>query len=186
MRVEYSGKNLTLTKALKDKTAKKLEKLERFTGADSTAHVSVEVERHQHRIDLVIRATHDRVFKATSAADDVYGALTNVVDAIEQQARRDKEKRIRRGSRKRVPGSPETVGTEEPEEEPRKEVGKGTSVVRRPDLFVPKPLSLQDAVLLLEERKVPALVFSEAEGNLSVLVRRSNGEIFLIEPQLAK
>jgi putative sigma-54 modulation protein len=186
MRVEYSGKNLTLTEAIREKTAKKLKKLERFTGIDSSAHVSFEVERHQHRIDLVIRASHDRVFKATSSAEDLYGAISSAADAIEQQAKREKEKRIRRGSRKRVPGSVEAESAEEPAEEPPKKAGRGSSVIRRPDLFVPKPLSLEDALLLLEERKEPALVFSEADGQFSVLVRKSGGEVFLIEPNQSK
>jgi len=186
MRIEYSGKKIPLTEALKAKMEKKLQKLARFTGKTSSAHVSFEVERHKHRVDLVIQATHDRVFKARSSADDMYVAISDAADAIEQQAKKDKEKRIAgrsKGEKRTIKALEEASSKEDAKKEKK---GKASPVNHRPDLYVPKPTSLQDALLLLEERKDPALVFTEASsGNLTVLVRQGKTRVLLIEPPIS-
>jgi putative sigma-54 modulation protein len=177
MRVEYSGKNLSLTDSIRAKVEDKLNKLERFTGPDAAAHISFEVERHLHRVDLVVHASHDRIFKAHSAADDMYLAISDASDAIEHQVKKDKEKRTTGRKAAAAPAS------EEEEEEPPTERRRGPQVRRRQDLFVPKPMTVQDACLLLQEKKAPALVFVEAHsGKFIVLVREGRDGFLLVEP----
>ena len=83
MRLEFSGKNLSLTDALRSKTEHKLGKLERFTGAIVSAHASFEVERHIHHVDLVVHCSHERIYKARGTAEDMYLAINEAADAIE-------------------------------------------------------------------------------------------------------
>lgn len=177
MRVEYSGKNLSMTDSLRGKVETKLKKMERFTGATASAHISLEVERHLHRVDLVVHASHDRIYKAHATAEDMYLAIAEAADAIELQAKKDKEKRTsgRKGSA--LPAS------EEEEEEAPSERRRGPSLRRRQDLYLPKPTSVEDACLLLQERKLPALVFLAAPGGrLTVLVREGRDGLLLVEP----
>lgn len=178
MRVEYSGKNLSLTDSIRGKVESKLKKLERFTGPDAAAHISFEVERHLNRVDLVIHASHDRVFKAHAAAEDMYIAISDAADAIEQQAKKDKEKRTT--GRK---GAAPPASEEEEEEVPQPGRRPGPQVRRRQDLFIPKPTTVQDACLLLQEKKAPAIVFVDASsGRLTVLVREGRDGFLLVEP----
>lgn len=177
MRVEYSGKNLSLTDSIRGKVEAKLKKLERFTGPDAAAHISFEVERHLNRVDLVIHASHDRIFKAHAAAEDMYIAISDAADAIEQQAKKDKEKRTTGRKGAAPPAS------EEEEEAPQPERRRGFEVRRRGDLFIAKPTTVQDACLLLQEKKAPALVFVAApSGKLTVLVREGRDGFLLVEP----
>ena len=177
MRVEYSGKNLSMTEAIKGKVEAKLRKLERFTGPDAAAHISFEVERHLNRVDLVVHASHDRIFKSRAASEDMYIAISEAADAIEQQAKKDKEKRTS-GRKGASPPAPQ-----EEEEEPRPLRRRGPAVRRRQDLYFPKPMTVEDACLLLQERKAPALVFMAApSGRLTVLVREGRESFLLVEP----
>lgn len=177
MRVEYSGKNLSMTDSLRGKVETKLKKLERFTGAAASAHISLEVERHLHRVDLVVHASHDRIYKAHATAEDMYLAIAEAADAIGLQAKKDKEKRTsgRKGSA--TPSAPEE------EEEPRAERRRGPSLRRRQDLYLSKPTTVEDACLLLQERRLPALIFPAAPGGrLTVLVREGRDGLLLVEP----
>jgi putative sigma-54 modulation protein len=190
MRLEFSGKNLALTDALRSKAENKIGKLERFTGPIVSAHASFEVERHMHHVDLMVHCTHDRIYKARGVAEDMYLAVNAATDAIEQQAKKEKDKRLAgrgKGSGKSAaPGSP----AEEAGEEDEESHGPGRrrpAVKRRPDLYSPKPLALRDAVLLLGEEKLPVLVFRDSDmDRLMVIFKDREGRVHLVEPPMER
>ncbi|MGC8723701.1 MAG: ribosome hibernation-promoting factor, HPF/YfiA family [Acidobacteriota bacterium] len=182
MRLEFSGKNLSITDALRNKAEKKIAKLERFTGSIVSAHASFEVERHLHRVTLMVHCGHDRIYKAKGLAEDMYMAINDAVDAIEQQSKKDKDKRMAGRSKTVAPAAPKEA-EEEDEEEPAKTKRKVPRVRRRDDLFSPKPMSLPDAALRLAEQDDPVVVFQDpATGRLCVLFRDKAGRISLVEP----
>lgn len=182
MKLEFSGKNFILSDALKTKAENKIGKLERFTGPIVSAHASFEVERHLHKVDLMVHCTHDRIYKARGMAEDMYVAVGAATDAIEQQAKKEKDKRLAgRGK-----GNGKAAATEPAEEEDEESHGarrRAPAVKRRPDLYAPKPLSLPDAVLLLAEERLPLLVYRDvASGRLTVLFKDRDGKVNLVEP----
>lgn len=181
MKVEFSGKNMSLTDALRTKAENKIGKLVRFTGPIVSAHASFEVERHLHRVDLMIHCSHDRIYKAKGMAEDMYLAINEAADAIEQQAKKDKTKRLAGRAKSKGAGGPAEEEAEE--EQPPRSRAKGPPVRRRNDLFHPKPLSLPDAVLLLSERRIPLVVFQDQEsGRLCVLFQSGRDEVILVQP----
>jgi len=188
MKLEFSGKNLTLTDALKTKAENKIGKLERFTGPIVSSHASFEVERHLHKVDLVVHCAHDRIYKARGMAEDMYVAIGSATDAIEQQAKKDKDKRL--ASRAKASGkdaAPDAGGAAVSEEEEEEESHAGRrrtpAVTSRPDLFSPKPLSLPDAVLLMAEEKLPVMVYRDGDtGRLRVIFKDKAGKVNLVEP----
>jgi putative sigma-54 modulation protein len=186
MRLEFSGKNLSITDALKAKAEKKIGKLERFTGPILSAHASFEVERHLHRVDLVVRCSHDRIYKAKGMAEDMYLAINDATDAIQQQAKKEKTKRLSsRGKTgtKLSAGGPETAEAEETDEELPRKRKAAPRVRRRNDLYSPKPMSLSDAALMLAEKNHPVIVFQDQEsGRLCVLFEDGDGRACIVEP----
>jgi len=180
MKLEISGKNLSLTDALRGKAETKIGKLERFTGPIVSAHASFVVEKRLHKVDLVIHCSHDRIYKARGMADDMYMAVTDAVGAIEQQAKKDKTKRLAGRGKGAVP-MPEAE--EEAEEElPPRRTARGPQLRRRLDLFHPRPLTLQDALLLLDKDDAPLLLFERIEtGRAAVLFRDREG-VCIVEP----
>lgn len=186
MKLEFSGKNLSITDALKTKAENKIGKLERFTGPIVSAHASFEVERHLHKVDLVVHCAHDRIYKSRGMAEDMYVAIGSATDAIEQQAKKEKDKRL--GDRVKASGKDAAPGegaaeSEEDDEESHGARRRAPAVKRRPDLFSPKPLSLPDAVLLMADEKLPVLVYQDGDtGRLSVLFKDKTGKVSLVEP----
>ena len=183
MRLEFSGKNLSLTDALRSKAENKISKLERFTGAIVSAHASFEVERHIHRVDLVVHCSHDRIYKARGAAEDMYLAVNQAADAIEQQAKKDKDKRLAGRAKKGSPETGEAGATAEEDEEAPSRRRTGPPVRRMPQLYSPKPMTLSDAALLLAETRAPVVVFTNLQtGRLCVLFAQKDGKLGLVEP----
>ena len=182
MKLEFSGKNFILSDALKTKAENKIGKLERFTGPIVSAHASFEVERHVHKVDLVVHCSHDRIYKARGMSEDMYVAVGAATDAIEQQAKKEKDRRLAgrgKGSGKSAAAEP----AEEEEEESQGARRRGPAVKRRPDLFSPKPLSMPDALLLLNEERLPVLLYRDGEtGRLRVLFKDPDGKVNLVEP----
>ena len=180
MNVNFSGKNVTLTDALRAKAQKKIEKLERFTGPMVSAHVSLQVERRVHHAELMIHCSHDRIYKARGMAEDMYMAINEAADSIEQQAKKEKGRRLS-GRNRSVETSANPEGASDEEEEPprrRKDAGPN----RRSDLFLPKPMSVEDAMLQLRELKAPLVVFRDAKSaRLQVLFKDDGGELCLVE-----
>mgnify|MGYP001603555798 CR=1 FL=1 len=187
MKLEFSGKNFTLTDALKTKAENKIGKLERFTGPIVSAHASFEVERHLHKVDLMVHCAHDRIYKARGMAEDMYVAIGSATDAIEQQAKKEKDKRLggraKASGKDAAPGAEGTAGSEEEDEESHGARRRTPAVKRRPDLFNDKPLRLPDAVLLMADEKLPVMVYRDGDtGRLRVLFKDKTGQVNLVEP----
>jgi len=182
MNVDFSGKNVALTDALRAKAQKKIAKLERFTGPMVSAHVSLQVERRVHHVELMIHCSHDRIYKATGMAEDMYMAINEAADAIEQQAKKEKGRRL--SGRNRSIASKESSEGEpdeeaEPEPSPRH---RRVHAKRRGDLFLPKPMSIEDAVLALNELRAPLVVFRDAKSDrLQVLFKDEQGALGVVE-----
>ncbi|MCX7830507.1 MAG: ribosome-associated translation inhibitor RaiA, partial [Acidobacteria bacterium] len=144
MKVEFSGKNLSVTDALRDKVEKKLGKLEKFTGKMVSARITLEIEKHKSAAELVIHCSHDKIYKARGTAEDMYLAINDAANAIEQQAKKVKGKilsnRTRRGKEKAIaPEVPEIASTEPEEPFFRYE--------KKNDYFIERPVRLEDAFL---------------------------------------
>jgi len=183
MKLEFSGKNLSVTDALRAKVVRKLASLEKFTGPMVSAHISLEVERRVHHAELMVHCTHDRIFKGKGMADDMYLAINEAVQAVEQQGKKQKGKRIAGRTRRPKAGADAGAAAEEaPEEEPRRPARPGARIARRSELYLTKPASLEDAALFLEDRDLPLVVFREPKtGRLLVLFREGRGSLGLVE-----
>ena len=181
MKLEISGKNLSLTDALRSKAETKLGKLERFTGPIVSAHASFVVEKRLHKVDLVIHCSHDRIYKARGMADDMYMAVSEAVNAIEGQAKKDKTKRLAGRGRGVMP-TPEAAEEEAEEEPPPRRVVRGLQLRRRHDLFHPRPLTLQDALLLLDKDDAPLLLFERLETGRAAVLYRDREGVCIVEP----
>jgi putative sigma-54 modulation protein len=183
MRIDFSGKNLALTDALRSKAENKIGKLERFTGPIVSAHASFEVERHVHHVDLVVHCAHDRIYKARGISEDMYLAVNDATNAIEQQAKKEKDKRLAGRGKSGAKSSPEAAAGDEEDEESHGPRRRGPAIKRREDLYSPKPLSLPDAIMLLGEEKLPLLAFRDGDsGRLMVIFKDKEGRVNLVEP----
>jgi putative sigma-54 modulation protein len=90
----------------------RIERLSRYARDLHEAHLVVSAEKYRHTAEITIRLKH-RELVSCEESNDVRMAIDRAVDALEEQLRRLKERRV---DRKQRPGDlPAAVGEPEPE-----------------------------------------------------------------------
>lgn len=182
MTIVFTGRKADLTPILKAFAEKKLSKLERILHESPDVHVVLTQEKHRHRVEILVRA---RVGKLTARgqAAEMREALGEAIDRILAQGRKHHEKmargRKRRSVRESARGGP--LATAVPDGvrgEP-----DGPAIVPMGRVPV-KPMSVEEALLLMQDSPHPFLVFRDADSQqVSVIFRRRDGHFGLIEPE---
>lgn len=180
MRLDLTGRNVDITPALRQLLSRKLSRLERLlSDAALSAQVVLTRERYRHVTDITLHARGDNVLAGVATASTWQESMTEAVEKVTQQAQRVKEKwttRKRRGTGTRalpveVPDT--SVPVEEP---PSPRLARVRYPIRR--------LDLQSAVARLDKASEPFVVFRDEDTKrLSLVYRRKNGSIGLIEPE---
>jgi len=181
MNVSVTFKNVDPSNALKSYAQEKLDRLDKYLDNPAEASVILTVEKFRHIAEVNIIG--DRLtINGKEETGDMYSALDMVVDKLEKQIKKNKEKiRSRRETGKaramqREAGALGAFGPDsEQEEDPRERL-----VVETMEY---KPMDLEEAILQLELAEDDFLVFTNAKTSaVNVLHRMANGNVRLIEP----
>jgi putative sigma-54 modulation protein len=189
MRFHFTGRNLTVTPALRRYAETKLARLNRLADGLSTAHVVLRVEKH-HQVAEVTVAARDVILRAEESTPDLYASIDLVADKLERQVRRYKERFGTYGGRGgRTAAAPAGTGraaraAARPSGHPPAGGGEDRPRVVRVKRFAMKPMTVEDAVLQMELLGHSFFVFRHAATDeVTVLYRRSDGAYGLIEPE---
>lgn len=183
MNVNCTFKNFEASDHLRKYARKKMEKLGRFFGKSSGIDVNtvLTVDKFRHRCEVTVNGEGLHL-NASEQAQDMYAAIDLVSDKIESQIKRQlgRVKEQRRKSRN-AEVDVFTYHLDSTEDSPNEETyGQAGS-----DRFVPKPMPLDEAQILLEARGGEFLVFLNAENNrVNVIYRLENASFALIDPIL--
>ena len=179
MKFDITGRHIDITPALRSHVEAHLDKIETlFDGKPANTHVIIEVERGRHHSEIVVNWRNE-VLTAKSSDSDMYNSLTQTIGKIEKQARKLKAKIIDK-SHKATKAA--TVATAE---EPTPFVA---SEPREPRIIVShkyavKPMTAEEAVMLLTAGKDDFLLFRDAESSgISLIHKRKDGNYGLIQP----
>jgi ribosome hibernation promoting factor len=183
MKVAFTGRNLVVTPAIEEFTRERLEKLVRWLDDLSEAHVILAKEKYRHIAEVVVKGKNV-VLSGSQETEDMYSSIGKVLEKIEHQAKKHREKIVqgkRRRSGRKNSGDVESDAVAE--ELIVATLPDGMHVVRDED-FPHKPMTLEEAALQLDEDERTFLVFRDA-GNqrIGVLYERGDGNLGLIQPQ---
>lgn len=181
MKAHYTGSPGNLTPLQQKKMDARFEKLTKLIdrAGEKEAHVILTSERHLHNAEITINY-YDHPMVGIASDADAFTALNDALDKLEKQIlkARNKWRDTKRGSSKNTirqnweEGTPETETSEG--EAPRR-------VFRVNHHRTRKPMTLDEAVLAMEDDR-DYLVFRDAETDrVSVLFRRKDGNFDLIE-----
>ena len=92
MNVSVTGHHIDVTDALRDYASSKLSKLERHFDHVTDIHVILSVEKLQHKAEATIHVSGGTIF-ADSVEDDMYKAIDGLIDKLDRQIKKHKEKR---------------------------------------------------------------------------------------------
>lgn len=188
MEMQLRTKNYRMTPNLRAYIEKKVPRLHRYL--DDIAETKVEISRSSTRsqgaqvvAQLTVTLTNGVILRAEERSGDPYTSLDAVLDTMERQIARFKERFYQRGLRRRagqpaslseLPVASETEAEVEEEAEPQ---------IVKVKQFMVKPMFSDEAIAQMELLGHDFFVFQNAEtGKLSVLYRRKDGQYGLIEP----
>lgn len=177
MRFIITGRNIDVTKALREKVESKLSRLDKLFVDNTEVYVTMSVEKLRHILEVTI-PIKGSVIRAEVQSEDMYTAIDEVVDVVERQLVKHKKKL---NNRHKVDSPFKenlnflSVDVEE-EEEMR---------IVRSKRFALKPMYPEDACLEMELLGHDFFVFRNGDtGEVNVVYKRKKqGTYGLIEPE---
>jgi putative sigma-54 modulation protein len=181
VRLQVKGKNVDVTDSLKDYALQKLGKLEKHLNDAARLELELQVERNpsisQNQVAEATIWTKGPVLRARESSSDMKASIDLLVEKLERQARRYREKRRRGPGRGNHGPAVESIPVVADEEGP---------LIVKTKQFAVKPMTPEEAVLQLELVGHDFFVFQNADTNdVNVVYRRRDGNYGLIEPQVA-
>jgi putative sigma-54 modulation protein len=179
VRLQVKGRNVEVTDSIRSYAQEKLGKLERQVHDTTRVELELAVERNPSISDNQIAEatiwTKGPILRAKESSHDMKASIDQLVDKLERQVTRYREKRQRKGSRRDG-----LAATEQPPGVPV----EGDAMIVKTKQFPVKPMTPEEAVLQLELVGHDFFVFRNAESDeVNVVYRRRDGAYGLIEPQ---
>lgn len=174
LKIVIRGDKISVTKSIKDYVTEKLGRLDKyFENAKSIeCKVLIKVKNFEQSIEVTV-PTSQFTLRAEERHEDLYAAIDLVVDVLEKQIRRNKN---RLGNKYRsVPKFEMNFDFDVPDEEIDNSV-----IVKRKNIDM-KPMDEEEAVLQIELLDHDFFVFKNLDEDcVSVLYRRKDGSFGII------
>jgi putative sigma-54 modulation protein len=208
MEVEFTARQVRISKSLRAYAEEGMERLGRILGKGAHASITFSAQRRVQIVELTVKG-RARKIAATGKADTLESALRQAMAHAEHQALRFRDRRI---VSKRLPKE-EKVLTAPPVARPKARVTPAANgagqiperlaskprasipvhsfpakpavvephILRSGDAISLKPLTIEEAVKEAEFRDRDLLIFRTVSGDVYVLHRRRDGQMELVE-----
>jgi putative sigma-54 modulation protein len=176
MQVAVTFRNTGSESWFKDYVTERLNRIQKYIDKPVEAHVVLSVEKFRNVAEINIMAKGINLV-GKEEAKDMQLAIDNVIDKIERQIKKHKEKsRDHKSNASRTEGQGVLgAGSASFEEEPRLRVVETRKIVL-------KPMSLEEAILEMEGSKNRFVIYRDSDSeNISVVYRRDDGNFALLE-----
>jgi ribosome hibernation promoting factor len=178
MRLQVKGRNLEVSEQIRKYAEDKLGKLDRLVPDPTRVELELLVEKNPSISDNHVAEatvwTKGPVLRARESSTDIKASIDQLVDKLERQVKRYREKR-REAPRRHAPP---------PAEAPPVELDDTSTAITKTKQFAVNPMTPDEAVLQLELVGHDFFVFRNAESDgINVVYRRRDGHYGLIEPQ---
>jgi len=179
MSVDITGRHIEVTEPLRKFTTDRLERLRGIIDEILEVHFILTVEKHQRHVAEVNIKTRRDFYHAQEVSTDMYTSIAAVLDKIEKQILKDKERNVTR-KRHNNHGVVTTASVIEVEET----LGQLLPRIIRSHEVAAKPMSVDDAALECGGSNNDFLVFRNADTErINIVYKRKDGNIGWIEPE---
>jgi putative sigma-54 modulation protein len=176
MQITVIGKHLEATEALKQYATERFQRLEKYLPRNSQASIFLSVVKKVHHIAEASIKADGVLIQASEETAEMYSSLDLLYEKIERRVRKYKEKLT---DHKHHPGLSELVNAAPAAPHPEDRIPQIIKTKR----FDLRPMMPEEAVMQMELLDKPFYVFTNARsGNITVIYRRNDGNVGLIEP----
>jgi putative sigma-54 modulation protein len=185
MQLAVTFRHMEPSDALKQHVTEKLQRIKKFFPDPIRAQIVLSFERYLHKADVAITLHNGLAIKGKELTEDMYAAIDLVMDKIERQVRRYKDKI---NSHRPVTGPEFLVRygvmeqmSEEQEAQVSDEETSKLKIIKTSKFFA-KPMAAEEAVMQMNLLGNDFLVFTNAETkDVNVVYKRGDGNYGLIE-----
>jgi putative sigma-54 modulation protein len=82
--ITITGRHVLVTESMKDYALEKLSKIERFADRIIDMQVTMDIQKLQHRVDIVTQVNHIRI-KSSATSEDMYISIDRAVEKLQRQ-----------------------------------------------------------------------------------------------------
>ncbi len=178
MKIVIKGKHIEVTDAIRNYIEKRLGRVERHFDHILEVIVTLGVEKNRQIVEVTLQARR-ALIRAEEETDNMYTSIDKVVDKLERQIQKYKEKFFQK------PHS-NTDKKELVNEGLSIEEGKSAGVAKivKTKRFAIKPMSIEEAAMQMDLLGHSFFVFANDNTNkVNVLYKRKDGNFGLIEPE---
>ena len=177
MKIEFTGRNFTVSPAIKKHTLEHFGKLDPIMNGTTKAHVILSIEKHHRHVAEVVMHWKDHELTSNADTTDMYVSVAQAINKLHRQAQKLKGKIIDRQHH--------AVATKLVAPSPQPEVVPVANPPRiiRSRRYAVKPMTPEEAMLQVASAAEQFLVFRDAETErIGVMYKRKDGNYGLIEP----
>lgn len=95
MQINITGHHVEVTPALRSYVTGKLDRIERHTENITNVHVILSIEKQRQKAEATIHVSGGDIY-ADSEHDDMYAAIDTLVDKLDRQVKKHKDKILNR------------------------------------------------------------------------------------------
>jgi putative sigma-54 modulation protein len=177
MQVTVIGRHIEVTDPLRKYATEKFSRLEKYLPPGVQVVVTLAVVKKVHHFAEAVIKSNGLLIQASEETEEMYSAIDLLIEKIERRARKYKEKLV---DHKRQAGKAEAAAAEisYAPEDTIPQIIK----IKQFDL---KPMLPEEAVMQMELLDKDFFIFSNAgSGHISVIYKRKDGNVGLIEPSV--
>lgn len=193
--ISVTGRHVLVTDAMKSYVEEKIAKVEHFSKDIIDVHVVMDIQKQEHKVDIVIHAGHITI-KTHASTPDMYASIDKVVDRLSARLNKYKSKiqehhakglsaievdvSVIKGSFSEVEEINDAI-----EEENIKAIEEEFShTIVSTEKTPLKMLTYDEALMKMELSGDHFMVFkSEEEQKLKVIYKRNDGDFGIISPE---
>jgi len=180
MQINVTFRHMETSEPVRNYVEEKLTKVKKYIDEPVDAQVVLSVEKKiRHKAEVTL-AAKGIIIKAKEETSDMYAAIDGVLDKLDRQLKRYKDKiKKHKPLRGRGRSVEKTVFTAESIDESHSE----PSIIKT-DSFQIKPMSVDEAVMQMDLLDKEFLVYTDSSSEeVNVVYRRKDGNYGLIAPQ---
>jgi putative sigma-54 modulation protein len=181
MSVDITGRHIEITEPLRKFTTDRLDRLRGIIDEILEVHFILTVEKHQRHVAEVNIKTRRDFYHAEEVSTDMYTSIAAVIDKVEKQILKDKQRNV---TRKRHNNHGAEVITTTSVVEVEAVLGQGLPRIIRSHGVAAKPMSVDDAAVECGGSDEDFLVFRNSQTErINIVYKRKDGNIGWIEPE---
>jgi len=176
MELTVTFRHLEPNDALRNHAQEKVSKIEKYVSNINEVHVILSLEKRSHIAEVIVNVNRAKITAKEVNEDNMYTAIDLVMDKIEKQARRYKDKITshkdqHRKARHNIFSSEGSEKTQPP------------NIIRTESVFI-EQMTVDEAIMQIESINDDFLVFKNWDTEkVNVLYRRRDGDFGLVEPE---